>query len=327
MSYANTMGSQLCLKESDADDDGPKLPVLEFVGEAEMWSMHDGKPRSKYFALTWTDGDDIYLLGDIKPEVYLSGDVDLAKLSKESMLVPRSCYQAIAPDDLIAAPSPPPEDSYLKFPDPCHLVPGEDDEDTVLADTYLREARVSEFLMKNPHPNICEYRGYIGAHGRIKGLCVKRYGRNLYCAKRDGDDFDADRVMDSIRAGLAHLHGLGYAHNDLNPTNVVLDPEAHAVIIDFGSCIPIGSLLSLCYGTPPWTNEAKVSSEENDRYGLEKMDVWIHRKFGPPPGESGTDDSDNSDAGDSDSDVHDSDAREFDAYGEGFVSENPRAGD
>ncbi|KAI0309543.1 kinase-like domain-containing protein [Amylostereum chailletii] len=251
-----------------------------FVRHFETFTLIDDVPTNKRYSLIWTDGDDHYVRIRVAPEVYLAEDVDLERLSEEAVLVPRTYYRPVYPGDLVVAPVPPSADSFLKIFMPNFFVPGEDEGETLLAD--------------HPHPNIGEYRGCILAHGRIKGLCFKRYGTDLYCAKRDGYDFDADRVMEGLRAGLAHLHGLGYIHNDLNPSNVVLDSDGQAVIVDFGSCVPKGEPMTLSLGTPPWTNGAEIASEENDFYGLEKIDDWIRQPRSPrsssEASDSGTDD-------------------------------------
>lgn len=46
--------------------------------------------------------------------------------------------------------------------------------------------------------------------------------------------------MDGIRAGVEHLHSLGFAHNDLNPMNIALDGDDNLIILDFGSCRRFG---------------------------------------------------------------------------------------
>ena len=79
--------------------------------------------------------------------------------------------------------------------------------------------------------------------------------------------------------GLRFLHDtLGLAHNDINPTNIMLDDRASPVIIDFDSCIPIGKEFgSRKGGTYGWvqTPEPSVSAPENDLYGLELIARYL----------------------------------------------------
>ncbi|KAJ5670451.1 kinase-like protein [Penicillium maclennaniae] len=42
-----------------------------------------------------------------------------------------------------------------------------------------RETETCEILRKNPHPNIATYYGYKATHGRVSGLCFKRYTSTL----------------------------------------------------------------------------------------------------------------------------------------------------
>jgi serine/threonine protein kinase len=50
--------------------------------------------------------------------------------------------------------------------------------------------------------------------------------------------------MRDIRAGARHLHSLGLAHNDLNPTNIAVDGDDDPILLDFGSCRRFGEHLS-----------------------------------------------------------------------------------
>ena len=43
--------------------------------------------------------------------------------------------------------------------------------------------------------------------------------------------FDVDLVFSDIKAGLDFLHSLGLVHDDINPRNVMLDDDGHAIII------------------------------------------------------------------------------------------------
>ncbi len=81
--------------------------------------------------------------------------------------------------------------------------------------------------------------------------------------------------LEGIQAGLAHVHSLGLAHNDLNPWNIMLDEQDRPVIIDMGSCKPLGEKLHEM-GTPDWNDGfVEVSSKENDDIGLQKITEWL----------------------------------------------------
>lgn len=46
--------------------------------------------------------------------------------------------------------------------------------------------------------------------------------------------------MKTIEDGVAHLHSLGLAHNDLKPSNVMVDRHGKAVLIYFGGSAEFG---------------------------------------------------------------------------------------
>jgi len=46
-------------------------------------------------------------------------------------------------------------------------------------------------------------------------------------------------ILSQTIVSYAHLHKLGYAHNDLKPENIVMDGSFNVKIIDFGSTDPI----------------------------------------------------------------------------------------
>jgi tRNA A-37 threonylcarbamoyl transferase component Bud32 len=49
--------------------------------------------------------------------------------------------------------------------------------------------------------------------------------------------------MDSIKLGVEHLHSLGYAHNDLNLSNIIVGEDNTPIIIDLGSYKCFGKAL------------------------------------------------------------------------------------
>ena len=44
----------------------------------------------------------------------------------------------------------------------------------------------------------------------------------------------AARITADLCDGLSDMHRLGYVHRDINPNNVIISPDGHATIIDFG---------------------------------------------------------------------------------------------
>nr|GAT53634.1 predicted protein [Mycena chlorophos] len=218
---------------------------------------------------------------------------------ESASLVPPEYYRAKIPPAL-ADGSPPTAaplgsamdpDVYLKISGPRGYDPTIDPaqlEEFTQAKIQLQELRICEILRASPHPNICRYLGYLrhadGVH--IAGLCFQRHVKNLRALVEElpeGEVLPLEtcvRIMDGIESGLRHLHGLGFAHNDLNPENVMLDKFGQAVVIDFDSCVEIGASMSGNQGTTfGWEYEnTGISKAENDLWALSEIARWLGGK-------------------------------------------------
>lgn len=58
----------------------------------------------------------------------------------------------------------------------------------------------------------------------------------------------SDRIIDDILAGVDYLHHRGILHNDIKPSNIVVNPYGAARIIDFGLSISDDSVYKGCIG-------------------------------------------------------------------------------
>ncbi|KAL5366373.1 kinase-like domain-containing protein [Aspergillus floccosus] len=152
----------------------------------------------------------------------------------------------------------------------------------------LEEVETCEYLKQSPHPHIAVYHGCEVKDGRITGLCFQkysetlmervnpmRYNKRLFPIKLGAISPQIERWLDNIETGIRHLHSLGIIHNDINPSNIMFDGDT-PVIIDFGSCRPIGHDLGMVGRTYEWHDgnimEAKPS---NDLDALEEMRFWL----------------------------------------------------
>jgi hypothetical protein len=163
---------------------------------------------------------------------------------------------------------------YIKRPQFLCL---DDEEETKMLPKMLAvEANVLESLKPHPHRNIVQYCGCITARGRLVGLALEKHDIILqYRFRDDPRELDVPACMRGLRAGIEHLHSLGYAHNDLNPMNVAMDKDDAPVILDFGSCRRFGETL-LSGGTPGWIDEDfSTSAAHQDLSALRKMEVWL----------------------------------------------------
>ncbi|KAJ5919966.1 hypothetical protein N7454_009801 [Penicillium verhagenii] len=175
---------------------------------------------------------------------------------------------------------------YLKKPDLLAYV------NPNLEKQIAREVQTCELLRKNPHPNIASYYGYQETRGRVSALCFKRYRSSLLEAvnprrlsksaflssARELVKKDMKDGLDGILAAIKHLHSLGLVHNDINPSNVILDDDGALILIDFDSCRHMGESLrqSETKRTVYWHDASiETSLEKNDLDAFKDLQIWL----------------------------------------------------
>ncbi|PKK45265.1 hypothetical protein CI102_9923 [Trichoderma harzianum] len=194
--------------------------------------------------------------------------------------IPADHIWPLADPTFTRAADPLPSTSYLKRPSLLYY------EDTHDASEYSRqiltEIEACEILRRNPHPNIAQYLGCVVKEGQVRGLVFTRYSVTLSQLLRDGIDFNKSHCLSGIKAGVRHLHELGLVHNDLNPSNIMMDGD-DAVIIDFDSCKREGEELGLKGGTLEWALDNQVyAGRENDIYSLSKIEDALFEAVSSP---------------------------------------------
>jgi serine/threonine protein kinase len=156
------------------------------------------------------------------------------------------------------------------------------------------EIQVCEKLRQDPHPNLGQYQGCIVSSrtGKVSALSFDRLPMSLAatvnpsglskadfaaCGNR-ADPVTACRWIRGVRNGLSHLHALGLVHNDVNPSNVMID-GAEAILVDFDSCCEEGQELrqgGKKGGTPGWCDlDVQVARIENDWEAVDEMETWL----------------------------------------------------
>lgn len=152
---------------------------------------------------------------------------------------------------------------------------------TYLADKFLVEAQMLELTRLHPHPNIVQYKGCVLREGLVVGLALERHDQTLMSIVNDANDraspFSAkiEQWLHDIESAVNHLHRLGFAHNDINPQNIMQSGSGGMVLIDLGSCTRLGE--TLVEGGTDGFNEGftDVSSKENDAIGQQQVEKWL----------------------------------------------------
>ncbi|KAM5358567.1 hypothetical protein ACJZ2D_015181 [Fusarium nematophilum] len=258
----------------------PREPKLEIIRQSESF-----RPEGDDFVFNRTviilkKGKDLFA-ASVKERTMNPKDIDISSLDLTP--IPQEHYCPKTKPGVTLAPEPLP-DVYIKRAELIGWDP-DDEHPEHIADLVLQEAEVHESLMKHPHPNIVRYFGCLVEDGRITGLCLAKCSPGLREKLAGSSLAERERYYGGIERGVKHLHQLGLVHNDLNPSNIMMDGEV-PVIIDFDSCRPEGKKFGMKRGTFGWNLEgAEMSTKENDLYGLEKLKAFIMKGgdggFGP----------------------------------------------
>ena len=241
--------------------------MRELVRNYEAWDVETA--AFDHTVTVWKDGENYYQLShSSKP-----GAFDLDNLPMPSS-IPQAHFRGRWHSSLTECQPPFPPDSYQKNPaimlpddydaaDPSYKTPGEH---------MLIEAEIYEILKQLPHPNVCHYYGCVRGGQYVTAIVLKKYKHSLHHALQSGAALDRDAILSGIEKGLKFLHDThGLVHNDINPTNIMLDDKGLPVIIDFDSCGRIGEdLTGRKGGTFGWVKkpEPRISTVESDDYAL-----------------------------------------------------------
>ena len=92
-------------------------------------------------------------------------------------------------------------------------------------------------------------------------------------------DTQAVKIFRQVAAGLAHMHGRGFVHADIKPSNVLVTDEDEVKIIDLGQGCPIGTVKKRIQGTPgymaPEQAHRQTITEKTDIYNLGATMDWV----------------------------------------------------
>ncbi|KAH7886444.1 hypothetical protein F5I97DRAFT_1967788 [Phlebopus sp. FC_14] len=68
-------------------------------------------------------------------------------------------------------------------------------------------------------------------------------------------------IIKGVRAGLDHLHGLGYVHNDVTPESIMIEDDDNPVLTDFSACGRLRELVDDPVETPGYVVESTATHE------------------------------------------------------------------
>ncbi|KAF2842101.1 serine/threonine-protein kinase-like protein [Patellaria atrata CBS 101060] len=234
----------------------------------------DGNPKFLFSTFGFITEDHVAYFGESKLRKFQLTQKDIIEALK---LLPDEDVYPVAPPNITVFSTPLNSSVFMKGPGLNTVFTGTG----VLPKLILQEVEIMELLTRNPHPHIVRYHGCLIRRSRIVGLVFDRYPDTLWHRLEKGaQGFNIEDCMSKITSAVHHLHSLGLAHNDLMPSNIMVDGDDIPVVIDYGSCQPFGNLL-ISTGTPGWVDEYFThSAQKNDEIALGKIRIWLESKRG-----------------------------------------------
>ncbi|KAL6808446.1 kinase-like domain-containing protein [Trichoderma camerunense] len=230
--------------------------------EELLWvyeEFDDDTEDFQYTQIAKVDDDKIFYCEINKPKAEITFQeitASLTQIPDDEIFPPwpQACATTKAPRELppgiyIKRPQVKQYDNFVKYK-VLHL----------LRDGLVEEAEIMEVLRSQPHPNIVGSHGCHVRRGYITGLVLDRHPYDLNGFLKSGQT-----IQDKE------------AHNDLNPSNVLVAEDGRPILIDFGSSRRIGERLSTSR-VPSIDCEIKdytTSETHHDTFALDKICNWL----------------------------------------------------
>ncbi|KAJ5140270.1 hypothetical protein N7448_003678 [Penicillium atrosanguineum] len=246
------------------------------------FALEEVDPESKVFHYTsfgLLDDNDTFYYGQLDAfKTEISFDQLMAALNS----VPDdTIYPLWLETELHEAPETQHEDIYIKRrPFELYGILKKQGMEKQLFKSLISEASVLEVLSHHPHPNLVRYHGCRVKRGYITGLILDKHPHDLLSYVEIGNG-KIDRVpfMAALESAIQHLHDLGFAHNDLTPSNILVTEKGMPILIDFEGCQQLGTELKYIRGTKEWIEgeigDHNISAVRHDDFALQKIDAWL----------------------------------------------------
>jgi serine/threonine-protein kinase len=185
-------------------------------------------------------------------------------------------------------------DAALNRPVALKLLAGHLDADRA---ALLRFHREATSIANLKHPNIAIVYEF-GEHGGQPFIALEWVeGRTLLSLIADEAPLPPERalkIFDQVAAALDYAHSRNVIHRDIKPANIMIGPDDHATIVDFGlaslAAAPTITATGSIFGTPRYMSPEQIKGEQADgRSDLYSLAVTLYEMLaGKPPFESST---------------------------------------
>lgn len=262
--------------ESNSPSGGarPHITSLQDITLIEAWDSKLGKP--KYTTFYHVTPDEEVWFGQLyknKREITMAEFNEAIKRVKDEEVYPKDPENVdlkIAPEHLND------DNAFIKR---SGLVCYESMMGTDYIPTeLLNETLAMENVSKLDHPNIVGYLGCRVRRGLITSIFIEKLDKTLmqYASEPEFEQLDKKAFVEALQSAVDAIHGLGLAHNDINPANIMVK-DGMPVLIDFGSCLPDGTRLQTG-GTKGWVEEHTWHShKKHDEFAMKKLPGWLEK--------------------------------------------------
>ncbi len=152
-------------------------------------------------------------------------------------------------------------------------------------DQRFLEQVESEYAVgaKLDHPSIRAVAKLIRHRKRFKvcaiSLIMELVDAHTMEQRRPASFAETVRIFCEVAAGLSHMHGRGYVHADLKPSNILVTDDERVKIIDLGQGCRIGTVKTRIQGTPgymaPEQAHRQAITAKTDIYNFGATLYWV----------------------------------------------------